>query len=294
MHTPDPAAPAAPPRWGDDPPDRDVRTRLDRGVLTVTLNRPERMNATTPEMIHRYMQALLTAAADPSVRVIVVTGAGRAFCAGADARYLDGASTSGLQGGKLRRHVFTARIPKPLIAAINGPCVGVGLVMAMMCDMRFAARSARMGAVFTRLGLPAENGVAWVLQHSLGYAKAFEVMALGRLTSGDELMRLGLVNDVLDDDALMPHVTAIARELADRCSPRAVALVKHQLLHAADAVIGDADALSESVMPSIIAGHDFREAMAARRESREPRFADLPPQIADWWPPQAGGPPPGP
>jgi enoyl-CoA hydratase/carnithine racemase len=264
-------------------PSDEVLTRFDGHVLVVTFHRPDRMNASTPQLIGRYMEILLAAAAEPAVRAIVVTGAGKAFCAGADAAYLEHLADGQTRPKKLRRHWFTTRVPKPVIAAINGACVGVGLVMAMMCDVRIAARSARLGAVFPRLGLPAENGLAWTLVRSLGYSKAFEFAAIGRLVAGDPLLRLGVVNELVDDDAVLPRALELAHDMADGCSPRAMASIKRQLLEALHTTLPEADVLSEWLIQDALQAPDFKEAMAARKGRRPPAFEPLPPEPT-WWP----------
>ena len=134
-----------------------VVTSLKEGVLCVTLNRPERLNALTAPMERLYIETMLAAADNPEVRVIVVTGAGRAFCAGADLGMLGDMSAGAVRPTKLRRHLFTTTIAKPIIAAINGPCIGVGFAMAMMCDMRFAALGTKFGPGMAPLSVARSN-----------------------------------------------------------------------------------------------------------------------------------------
>jgi len=260
-----------------------VLSDLRDGVLCLTFNRPERLNASTPEMVQLYMESMLAAADDPAVRVIVVTGAGRGFCAGADTGLLNNLADGKARPAKLRRHWFTTTIPKPVIAAINGPCVGVGFAIAMMCDMRFAARSAKVGPGFATLGLPAENGTDWILARSVGLARAFEVLASGRLFVGDELLRLGLVNDVIDDERLLEHTLALARDMAARCSPRSLAMFKAQLQRSLNTDLPDADAMANTLIGMSLAAPDFKEAMASRKEKRNPVFPPLATMDA-WWP----------
>jgi enoyl-CoA hydratase/carnithine racemase len=266
-----------------DPPPV-VRRELQDGVLLVKYNRPERMNAAIPEMTRRYMEILLEAADDPEVRVIVVTGEGRAFCAGVDTAYLASLSKSGAQRAeKLRRHWFTTGIPKPVIAAINGPCVGLGFVMAVMCDLRFAADTAKVGPGFATLGLPAENGTGWMLPRIVGHARAFEILASGMLYSGDELLRLGLVNAVLPEAELMPHVLRLARHMAIQCSPRSLAAIKAQLHSSYYTDVREGDRLSDVLTSSYLQKEDLKEAARAKKEQRPPRFAPLGGRD-DWWP----------
>lgn len=269
-------------------PSKDVLTQLDAGVLLVTLNRPDRLNALTADSANAYMQAMLDASVNPEVRVIVLTGAGKGFCAGADMGYLAQLKDGQPRAEKLRQHWFTTQIPKPVIAAINGACVGIGFVIAMMCDMRIAARSARVGAGFARLGLPVENGVAWSLVRSLGYSRAFQHLAVGRLQSGDALLQAGLANEVVDDAQLLPRAMELAHEIADNCSPLSLAMLKRQLLCAAESSLPEADRLSDELMKASLAGGDFKEAMAAKKETRPPAFAPLPDESV-WWPSEVEG-----
>ncbi len=255
----------------------------DDGVRTITIARPEKMNAVTPAMVRRYTALLLAAAADPEVRVIVVTGKGRSFCAGIDTATLQALDSGAARSEKLRRHWFTTRIPKPVIGAINGACVGLGVVLAMMCDMRVANRSAHMGAGFTRVGLPAEHALTWSLVHSVGYARAFEFLARGRSFAGTDLMRLGLVNEVVDDAQLNAHVIEIARGMADLCSPHSLAMLKRQLHGSILRPVEEVDAEADRLIAASLNGPDFQEAMMARRQERKPQFAGIGADT-DWWP----------
>jgi len=260
----------------------EVLTSLREGVLCVTLNRPERLNATTPAMLRLYMQTLLNAADDPEVRVIVVTGAGRGFCAGADSVQLDGLAQGAARIAKLRRHTFLTQIPKPVIAAINGPCVGLGFVIAMMCDMRIAARSARVGGTFARLGLPAENGLDWMLTRVVGYARAFEILASGRLYAGEELLRLGLVNQLVADDEVLTQTLSFAREMANHCSPRSLAMMKLQLQRSLNTDLVEADRFADRLIGMSLDAPDFKEAMQSRKDKRPAQFPPLTDR-ASWW-----------
>ncbi len=261
-----------------------VLSQLEDGVLVVKFNRPERLNATTPEMMTQYMQTMLAASDDRNVRVIVVTGAGKGFCAGADSAVLGERAKGAPRVKRLRPHWFVTQIPKPVIAAINGPCVGVGFAMAMMCDMRFAAQSARIGPGFARLGLAAEHGAAWMLAHVTGYARAFEALTRSQLFQGEELKRLGFVNDVLPDDQLMAHTMNIARDLATNCSPRSLAIMKRQLQHAFHEDLPAADERADRLTGMCFEADDFQEAIRGRKEKRPPQFKPLDTDPGTWWP----------
>jgi len=269
------------------PEGAELLTNLQDGVLLVTFNRPHRLNATTPEMMRAYMQALLDAGDDPKVKAIVLTGAGGNFCSGVDASVLSGLANDGPRTKKLRRHWFTMRIPKPIIAAISGHCVGLGLAIAMMCDLRVAGHGARLRAPFARLGLPAENGLDWALARSVGYSRAFEILALGEPMVGEELMRLGLVNRVVDDDQVLPQALAMARQLATQASPTSLALIKAQLQRCAHSSLQEADRLADHLIGHCLKSGDFREAIAARQDKRSPTFSALPTDPG-WWPADQG------
>ena len=261
-----------------------VLTELSEGVLIVTFNRPDKLNASTPEMVRLYTEIMLAAGENPEVRVIVVTGAGRGFCAGADTTHLGTIAGGTPRPPKLRRHWFPTAIPKPVIAAINGHCIGLGFVMAMMCDMRFAAQTAKVGPGFAKLGLPAENGSAWMLPQVVGYARAFEILAGGKMYSGDDLTRLGLVNAVVPDAELMSHTLQYAKELARECAPRSFATMKMQLHCSYYSDLREADRLSDRVVEVSLVADDLKEAMRARKEKRLPNFKPLSPDRNDWWP----------
>jgi len=265
---------------------------VDQGVATITFNRPEKMNALTPAMLQLFFRAVRRAAADPQSRVIVITGSGRGFCAGLDLSVIGtgGASDAPLPdediapvqwadgvGPDLSRffsggwnELITSR--KPTIAAINGPAFGWGFILALHCDIRFASRSAIMNATFARLGVPAEKGSGWLLARLIGSARALDLLYSARRIDGVEAERLGIVNAVLADDALMDHVNAYERQIASFAAPRALAAMKAQVWSAIDDPydVGFADADKEQDL--CVQTADFREGVASYREKREPNF----------------------
>ena len=174
-----------------------VLHELNRGVLTLTLNRPERNNGWTLELEEAYFDALAAAAADAEVRAIVVTGAGRAFCPGLDVQALS-ASTEGIRVGVRPRRpmTFALSIPKPVIAAINGACAGIGFIQAACADLRFGARGAKLTTAFARRGLPAENSLAWLLPRLIGHANAADLLLSARTIQADEANELGFLHRV--------------------------------------------------------------------------------------------------
>ncbi|HLM85220.1 MAG TPA: enoyl-CoA hydratase [Solirubrobacteraceae bacterium] len=257
-----------------------VQMQIEDGVAVLTLNRPERLNAWTAEMEHAYFAMLEQCAADEQVRAIVVTGAGRGFCAGADMQQLqalgDGTvSASAAQVHERRPQTFPLTIPKPIIAAINGPCAGIGLVQALMCDLRFAAQGAKLTSAFARRGLVAEHGISWILPRLVGPARALDLLLSARVVLAEEAHELGLVNRVLAPDMLLQETIVYARELAVNCSPTSMATIKRQVYAALQQGLPDALAEADRLMLASFAAPDFVEGVASFVERREPRFAAL-------------------
>lgn len=273
----------------DDSP---ILYALEAGVATLTFNRPDKLNALTPAMLEQFFHSVIRASADPDVRVIVVTGAGRGFSAGMDLSII-GTGRSGDRsepaelppppqwgddiGPSLQRYysggwnaLITSR--KPTIAAVNGAAFGWGFILSLHCDIRFAARSALFNATFARLGVPAEKGVGWLLPRLIGTARAADLLYTARRFDGVEAERLGLVNAVLDDAALMPHVTEYARQIAANSAPRALAAMKAQLWTAGDDDYDAGFAAADREQDRCVATEDFREGLASYKEKRAPNF----------------------
>ena len=247
----------------------------DRTAL-ITLNRPERLNAWNPDIHQGYFDSLDRAAADPDVRVIVVTGAGRGFCAGADMDVLQGIGGGG--GGDdreadTRTHAHAIGIPKPIIAAVNGACAGLGFVHALACDLRFAAAGAKFTVAFSRRGLIAEHGCSWTLPRLVGQAVALDLMISGRVFLAEEAEQLGVVNKVFPADDLLDETLAYAKDLADNVSPTSMAVMKHQIYNHPMMGIGDAIAESNKLMRESLRRPDFKEGVASFLEKRPPDFA---------------------
>jgi enoyl-CoA hydratase/carnithine racemase len=248
------------------------------GVATLTLNRPERLNAYTGEMGERYFELLDAADADPEVRVIVVTGAGRGFCAGADMDMLQGIGAAGGATGSEPRdtsQVQALRLRTPIIAAINGPCAGIGLVTAVMCDLRFAAAGAKLTTAFSRRGLVAEHGISWVLPRLVGPAVALDLLLSARVVLAEEALELGLVNRVVAPERLMDETLAYARDLAANVSPTSMAVIKAQVWSHLDTSLDAATTHADQLMRESLGRADFREGVASFVEKRPPRFAPL-------------------
>jgi len=257
-----------------------VQKRVQDGVALLTLNRPDRLNAWTAEMERVYFGMLEECAQAEDVRVVVVTGAGRGFCAGADMKELqalgDGKVDVDVEAALERRpQTFPLSIPKPIIAAINGACAGIGLVQALMCDMRFAAEGAKLTTAFARRGLVAEHGISWILPRLVGPARALELLLSGRVVLAEEAQTLGLVNRVLAPETLLEGTLDYARELVVNCSPASMATMKQQVYADLDRGLPDALAGADELMFESFTAPDFVEGVTSFIERRDPRFAPL-------------------
>jgi len=259
-------------------------------IATLTFNRPDRLNAFNAEMAAGLRQAMEKAARDEGVRVIILTGAGRGFCAGADMERLSGTAGSGganlareappppLEAGGSRRPDFQQRysyfpaVPKPIIAAVNGPAAGLGFIFACYCDIRFAGSEAIFTTAFSRRGLIAEYGLAWLLPRLVGPGHAADLLYSARRVSAEEAARIGLVNRVLPQAKLMDEVRAYANELASAVSPRSMNVMKRQLWEGLLSGLGEAIELANAEMPPAFKSEDFREGVAHFVEKRPARF----------------------
>ena len=251
-----------------------VLYEVQGNVALITLNRPERLNAWNSDMHTGYYNALDQAAVDPEVRVIVVTGAGRGFCAGADMDVLQGISGSGDGSERDDRDArYAIGIPKPVIAAVNGACAGLGLVQALACDIRFAAAGAKFTVAFSRRGLIGEHGISWTLPHLVGQAVAMDLMVSGRVFLAEEAEQLGLVNKVVPGDQLMETTMAYAADVAANVSPTSMAIMKHQIYNHPGMSLDDAMTESNQLMRESIKRTDFKEGVTSFLEKRLPNFA---------------------
>jgi enoyl-CoA hydratase/carnithine racemase len=260
-------------------------------VATITLNRPDKLNAWTAVMEQEVRSAMSEADQDDNVRVIVLTGAGRGFCAGADMSLLSGVAARGvdeatkiqaLQSGKLREGVrpdfqkkysYFPTIGKPVIAAINGPIVGLGLVIGLYCDLRWASDSARFSTTFARRGLVAEYGMAWMLPRLVGHANALDLLFSARTIDAAEALRMGLVNQVFPQGVFLDKVLENAHDLALNVSPRSLRVMKRQVYDAMFQTLDEAFQTSEREMLASLQSNDFKEGVAHFLEKRAPAFS---------------------
>jgi enoyl-CoA hydratase/carnithine racemase len=262
------------------------------GVATVTLNRPDKLNAWTWQMEKEVQAALAQADADNTVRVIILTGAGRGFCAGADLQDLGKVAAAGSADDLERilkdRFVGPQRadaradfqkayswfpaVGKPILGAINGTAVGLGLVITLYCDLRFASDQARFGTAFSRRGLIAEHGISWMLPRLLGVANALDLLYSARMIDAAEALRMGLVNRLLPQAELMEGVRAYARELATMVSPRSLRVMKKQVWEAQFQTLAEATDVANVEMMKSFGSADFREGVAHFLEKRPPAF----------------------
>ena len=260
-------------------------------IGTITLNRPDKLNAWTAIMEREVRSAVEEAERDENVRVIVLTGAGRAFCAGADMSVLSTVAEKGLDAARTAqavqkteskpdgvrddfRHKYSyfPAVTKPVIAAINGPVVGLGLVIALYCDIRFASDAARFGTAFARRGLIAEYGMAWMLPRLVGHANALDLLLSARMIDAAEAMRIGLANQVYPHDSFMEKVREYATDLASNVSPRSMRIIKRQVYEAMFETLTVSFEGSEQEMLASLQCADFQEGVAHFVEKRAPVF----------------------
>ena len=262
----------------DDSPPHDIVLAERRGpVLLLTLNRPEKLNAWNNALEDRYFDLLDDAEADPDIRAIVVTGAGRGFCAGADMtdlQQVDRLDENGLPvRARPKSHPLSVR--KPLIAAINGAAAGLGLVEALFCDVRFAAAGAKLTTSFARRGLIAEYGAAWLLPRLVGQSRALDLLMSGRVVRAEEALGMGLVDSVVAPEDVLDAALAYAQDLAVHCSPWAMSTIKSQVYASMDSPFADAVEEADRLMQVSLLGPDVREGVASYLEGRPPAFAGL-------------------
>jgi enoyl-CoA hydratase/carnithine racemase len=254
-----------------------VRAERHDAVMLLTLNRPDRLNAWTDALQQRYFALLDEAEADPDVRAVVLTGAGRGFCAGADMDELhDVGATSGssyVKGSAPRHRPLVLR--KPLIGAINGPAAGLGFVEALYCDIRFSTPTAKFTTAFSRRGLIAEYGVAWILPRLVGPSRALDLLLSSRVVTGVEAHAMGLVDRLVEPEELVLAAIDYAQDLATHCSPASMSAIKTQVLDALDSTFLEAVSDADRRMHESFLSPDIREGVASYLERRAPVFPGL-------------------
>jgi enoyl-CoA hydratase/carnithine racemase len=264
-----------------------VRYEVAERLATITLDRPDRLNAWTGRMHTEYRHAIALAEADPGVRVVIVTGEGRGFCAGADAQALSGHVERGGYDpgtGELNEPGYDASpefahdfafhfgLTKPVIAAVNGAAAGVGLVLASYCDLRFAAAGATLTTAHGKLNLPAEYGLSWLLPRMIGLTRANELLLSSRRFSAEEALELGLVNAVVPAPELMDHTRRYALDLAASVSAGSLAATKRQIYLDLHRGVGDSVEESAARLRQMMTEADFAKGVAALQAKRPPDF----------------------
>lgn len=267
-------------------------------VATIRFNRPERLNAWTDRMAEEVRHAVASAEADPEVVAIVLTGAGRGFCSGADLKGLKAISAGESRGGLTgnlpsqaaslgepamgaafrKKYSYLLSVRKPVIAAINGPCAGMAVPIALFCDLRFAAASATFTTAFVRRGLIAEWGIAWMLPRQVGAANALDLLFSGRTIDAREAERMGLVNRVVPDAELSSTVRSYAEDLAANCSPGSMAVMKRQVYEQLMRELGESCDEADQLMRESFTRPDFKEGVQSFLERRAPKFARVAPR----------------
>ncbi len=260
-------------------------------VATITLNRPDRLNALTDRMLAELRHALAEAERDAKVVGIVLTGSGRGFTAGMDMQSLgeiaDGAAAGGGAGlAELQTDLgnrdmgpefnvtwgYLMTIKKPLIAAVNGPCAGLGFSIAMLCDLRFASEKAVFTTSFAQRGLVAEHGVSWILPRLIGPAHALDLLLTARRVDAEEAFRLGIANRVMAPEKLLEETRAYIEELAAKSSPTSLMVMKQQVYRHLMQPLGEAMRETNVLMDESLKRADFKEGVASFVERRPPRF----------------------
>ena len=273
-------------------PNQETLYNVADRIATITLNRPDKLNAWTAVMEQEVRSAIEEAERDENVRVIILTGAGRGFCAGADMSLLSSVVASGVdervrkqasssstagpadgvRADFRKKYSYFPAVGKPVIAAINGPVVGLGLVIALYCDLRFASDAAKFSTAFARRGLIAEYGLAWILPRLVGHANALDLLFSARMVDSAEALRMGLVNQVFPQDAFLAKVNEYAREVAANSSPRSTRIMKRQVYDAMFQTLGEAFDVAEREMLASLQCEDFKEGVAHFLEKRAPAF----------------------
>lgn len=264
---------------------------VDEPVALITLNRPDKLNAWTDRMASEVKHAIAAAESDKKVVGVIITGAGRSFCAGADMGTLEALSAGAtlqsestltsdpgdpqMDAGFRHTYSYLASTRKPIIAAINGHCVGMAIPIVCFCDMRFASDKASFHTAFSRRGLVAEWGISWILPRLVGTAHAFDMLFSARKITAQEAASMGLVNRVVPAEELVEHCRKYIRDLAENCSPGAMAIMKRQVYQSLLADLDTDLKIAGKLMVETFGTADFKEGVASFVEKRPPRFERL-------------------
>lgn len=259
--------------------DAPVLTELRDHIAVITLNRPDNRNSMTPEVLDAFAEAVAWAKREQQARCVVITGKGRCFCAGADLRVT--LQREGEEGRVLLPHeqsfamyqpfLSVLDLDVPVIGALNGHTVGGGLGLALVCDIRIGAAGAKYGANFTRLGIHPGMAITWLLPHLVGRARASDLLLTGRLIKGEEAASMGLLNEAVETEDVLPLAMERARQIASN-APIAVQLTRRSLLQGLTQVIRDAAYQEAYAQSSTLTTEDASEGIAALLEKRDPVF----------------------
>ncbi|GAB5487528.1 MAG: enoyl-CoA hydratase [Parasphingorhabdus sp.] len=267
-----------------------IRYEVSDPVAIITLNRPDALNAITPRMEKEFRHALASAEADEGVVGIVVTGEGRGFCAGfdigsmdpqgtgeraneEDLSFLDASPGNKTMGDNFKvTQSYLLSISKPLIAAVNGPCAGLGFVWATLCDMRFVERQAKLSTSFVNLGLIAEHGSSWILPRLLGPSKAMDILWSGRKFDGEEAERLGFADRLCEEGGSLGQAAAYIEMLAKTAAPQAIKTIKAQVYRHLNMELGESMIESNKLMEASLTSDDVKEGVSSFAERRTPNF----------------------
>ncbi len=268
---------------------RDILYTVDDPVAVITLNRPEALNAFTTRMLAEIRHALAAAEADTNVVGIVITGAGRGFCPGMDMNALDNLSSGGGEAEDLSAlkaspgdpalgenfqitYTYLQAVRKPIIAAVNGACAGLGLAFALLADMRFVERQAKFSTAFSQRGLIAEHSISWTLPRLIGSGNALDLLWSARKFDGEEAKALGLAERLVETGEALAQATAYIRELAASCSPTSLKVIKAQVHRHLNMPLGEAMQETNEWMAQSLEREDFREGVRSFIEKRPPEF----------------------
>ena len=263
---------------------------VDGPVAVITFNRPDTLNAFTGHMQEEIRHAIAQAESNEDVVGIVITGAGRGFCSGMDMNALGDMTETGERGGgqgdpALKTEIgadlgdnfhlgftFLMTVRKPIIAAVNGPCAGLGMSFALMCDLRFAAQSTKFITSFSQRGLVAEHGQCWILPRIVGPSRALDLFFTSRRLGPEEALQMGLVNRVCEDDGLVDDAKAYVRELAEMASPTSLMYMKQQVYRHLNMTLKESMEETEVLMDASLKREDFKEGVASFVERRPPKY----------------------